>query len=127
MEEEKRRSGVKTQMRREGMGVSWDSSGGAAVWMWNLRRPVFSMRWRRRTDIHFWTVCVVGEDEVVFADRMLMAHFCIRQPSVVGSWAPIVWLQCLHWIRSWSVPSGEEESCVMLAYARLNDESQQCM
>jgi len=78
------------------MGVSWDWAGGAAVWMWNLRRPVFSMRWRRRTDIHFWTVCVVDDDGVVFADRMLMAHFRIRQPSVEGSWAPIVWLQCLH-------------------------------
>ena len=103
------------------MGVSWDWSGGAAVWMWNLRRPVFSIRWRRRTDIHFWTVCVVGDDGVVFADRMLMAHFRIRQPSVEGSWAPIVWLQWLHWTRSLFWPSSLGESYVISACAILDN------
>lgn len=59
--------------------------------MWNFRRPVLSIRWRRRAVIHFWTVKVVGEvkDMVVVAvvdvDLMPTAHFRMRQPEVARS------------------------------------------
>jgi hypothetical protein len=57
MEEEKKRSGVKAQRRREGMG---SAEGGVSGWMWNLRTFWFSMRKRRRAEIHFWGSKVVG-------------------------------------------------------------------
>lgn len=86
LEEEKSRSGVKSQRRREGMdvgvgiqdgscssiaascaGVSWvkDAAGtvdfgGRGGWMRNLRMPVFSMRCRRRAEIHFSVEKEVG-------------------------------------------------------------------
>jgi hypothetical protein len=54
-EDEKRRSGVKTHTRSEGVGGGDSSSGTESEvsvtglvmgvgWMWNLRRPVFSIR-----------------------------------------------------------------------------------
>lgn len=57
IEEEKKRSGVKTQRRREGTG---SAEGGVSGRMWNLRTFWFSMRKRRRAEIHFWESKVVG-------------------------------------------------------------------
>lgn len=68
MEEEKRRSGVKTQASIEGVGggVAGAESGDAVEteaidggWMWNLRTPTFSMRYSSRAEIHFWTLYVL--------------------------------------------------------------------
>lgn len=70
---------MKTQRRREGMGCC-DGEGevGGVGYMWNLRMPVFSMRWRRRAVIHF-DVLYMGA--FVFGkvrERMSMFHFHIR-------------------------------------------------
>jgi hypothetical protein len=77
-------------------------------------------------------VYVVGEVEedevdmsvvavVVDVDFMPMAHFCIRQPQVAGSWTPIVCLQFAHLIRFLSVVSSLEESCLHVSVEPTSD------
>lgn len=63
--------------------------------------------------------------DVVDGDMDLapMAHFRMRQPEVAGSWVPIVWLQCAHWIRSvGSSASFLEDICVISV--RVDDPKQ---
>lgn len=117
MEEEKKRSGVKTQRRREGTGAGVggeeeeEEEGGAAC-TWKRRTLWFSMRERRRAESHFWGAKEVGvrgvrldgggwgEEE---ADgegswERPRHHFQRRWPEAVRSGAPRMWLQRAQWI-----------------------------
>lgn len=85
------RSGVKTQRSNDGVDLESPSMSG---WTLNLRIPWFSIRNRRRADIHFCVLNATGEAEP--AILMPMHHFHIRQPSASSSLIPKVLLHCSH-------------------------------
>ena len=107
---------MKTQRSSEGIRAVGEEAGGelqllASAWTWNLRTFWFSMRKRRRAEIHFWGAKHVGgeagaggaaegaEAEVVDeegADEMPTHHFQMRWPAAVGSGVPRMCLQCVQ-------------------------------
>lgn len=90
---------MKTQSSVEGVGDGVDSDADAEMdggWMWNLRTPTLSTRYRSRADIHFCTLYVLYEGVEIGPEEILRHHFHIRQPSAAESSLPSVWLQCLQ-------------------------------
>jgi hypothetical protein len=92
VELEKKRSGVKTQRRREGTrSVEWE--GGCT---WKRRTFWFSMRWSRRAAIQYCggkdvCGCVVEDLE------RAMHHFQMRWPAEAASGLPRMWAQWVQW------------------------------
>lgn len=80
-----------------GEEVEEDEVGG---WTWNLRMFWFSMRWRRRAEIHFWgakEVGVGGEDGEEEEVDTAVHHFQMRWPAEALSGAPRTCLQFVQW------------------------------
>ena len=60
---------------------------------------------------------MIGDDDGSDAvEVMPMVHLRIRQPSVAGSWVPIVCLQCLHMTESVCVASSTGDSYIKSAH-----------
>lgn len=107
-DEETMRSGVKTQRRREGIGVGVETperGGRGGGCTWKRRMFWFSMRWRRREAIQGdggkesglsgWAGVVDGAVGVDVETPT--HHFQIRWPEEEGSGAPRMWEQCVQW------------------------------
>jgi hypothetical protein len=96
IDDEKSRSGVKTQTRIDGVaGVEAESGVAVAVdldvagaWIWNLRTPTFSIRYSSRAEIHFCTLYVLYDGDEADPEEMLRLHFHTRHPSAVASCMP---------------------------------------